>query len=323
VSRTVPLVLGLSAIVWSASSPDVAPAQEIPPSVESTTPNVVRVEAGGRTGFGFIVGFRQGRLLLATAYHTLTSPDVGEIQVCFAGPTRACAQGRIVHVGHPIGSQPELDLAILAAGYPDGLPWRPDVAAEARPGDPVWSIGRYNDWYVPETPGEVVGVDSTTRLVRYRGLDVAEGVSGAPILTPRGIVAMHVESDGDEARGIELSAIRQRVEGPVSGTWVLVRRASCDSASRGAGQLAGRTVLLSLDGHRPGPGLETASVLHCLGATVRVSPVWTGDPWPGNRVVYRSDDLRLARTLQNVLAPYARLDSELGSPAADAEVWIR
>ncbi|MGQ0713988.1 MAG: hypothetical protein ACT4PJ_09675 [Gemmatimonadaceae bacterium] len=42
---------------------------------------------------------------------------------------------------------------------------------------------------------------------------MAEGVSGAPIVSRKGIVAMHVESvgEGGETRGVDIDAIRSRV----------------------------------------------------------------------------------------------------------------
>lgn len=61
----------------------------------------------------------------------------------------------------------------------------------------------------------------------------------------------------------------------------------------------------------------------CLrGTRVQPVPIWEGEAGPGSRIRYRSGSLRPARALQSILAPYAPLETELGDPAADLEVWI-
>lgn len=52
-------------------------------------------------------------------------------------------------------------------------------------------------------------------------------------------------------------------------------------------------------------------------------PLWEASGWPGERVVYRSGDVRFVRSLQSVLASFGRLNTMLGQPDGDAELWIR
>jgi len=189
----------------------------------------------------------------------------------------------------------------------------------------VRSIGRGEEWYIPDRPGRVAGIDRAQRLVRYTGLEVAEGVSGAPIVSERGIIAMHVESLGENegARGIELAAIRERLEGQVRGQWALVPRADCEALAMHRAVLAQRAITLHFDATAPASALQATARLHCLGARVILVPDGDAQRDAASGITYRSGDVRLMRTLQTVLASFGRLDGRIGQPAGDAEVRIR
>lgn len=317
-------VLAPAAMLALAPAPGGATAQDGGALASSLTSNVARIEAGDRTGFGFVVGLHGRDLVLATARHTLDGPGGDAPRVCFALRSESCVRGAIFHIADAIGTLPALDLAFLTVPYPEGLAWQPDAdGGEARKGEAVWSIGRANEWYIPERGGRVTGIDPSTRLVSYAGLEVAEGVSGAPIVTGRGIVALHVESTGDESRGISLAAVRERLEAQARVPWLLVPRADCTSLAVHRTTLADRPVALHFDPAAPAAALQAAARLSCLGADVRLVPVWQAARWEGNGITYRTNDVRLMRTVQVVLAPLGRLDATLGQPVGGIDLWIR
>jgi hypothetical protein len=293
--------------------------------VEALVPNVAHVRAGDRTGFGFIVGLGDGQLVIATALHTLEGEGGDAPTICFPHRGETCSSGSILYIADAIGGLPALDLVFLTVPYPHGLSWRPDVMAEsARLGVTVWSVGRGREWFVPEEPGTVTGMDRPKQLVMYKGLSVAEGVSGAPIVSDEGIVSMHVQSLGDDgAQGIELSAIRERLVDHARGRWILVPRADCQQFSMHRAALGGSAITLHFDADVFDAAMQATARLHCLGMRVTLRPVWDRGEWPGDRIIYRSGDVRLMRSLQSVLASFGRLDAVLGQPAGAGEVWIR
>lgn len=294
--------------------------------IASYSPNTVRVEAGGRTGFGFIVGLRGRHVLIATAFHTLDHSDGDGPHVCFAAAgTPSCMNGERIHVADAVGDLPALDLAILAVPYPDGLAWRADALPLERPdsGAPVWFIGRAREWYIPGEPGRFVEYQDAQGLVRYAGLGVAGGVSGAPILTAAGMIAMHVQSEGDggDGYGVAIEAIRTRVERFAGGTWLLVPVADCSVNAAEREALAGRTVAVHIDPARVAPALDAMARLHCAGARALLRPHWEG-AWPRNEVSYPPGELRTARAVQALLAGVTRLEARLGEKD-QLEVWVR
>jgi hypothetical protein len=296
------------------------------PELSSLKGNVARIDAGSRTGFGFIVGLADYDLLIATAWHTLQDLTSDTVTVCFPQRDELCGPGIVAYVADAIGSQPAIDLAIVRTPYPAGLVWRPDaLGGRPRLGDPVWFIGRSREWYVPREPGRVTAFDAAKQLLSYTGLEVAEGVSGAPILSPNGIVAMHVESvgAGGEARGVDVQAIHHRVVEGLRARWLLVPRGQCDKQSPHALVLAGRNIVVHLDRAQPEAGLHAIAQLNCLGATALPRPIGSNESWPGNRITYASGELRLARTVQSLLTSLARMDTRLGNAEGGLEIWVR
>jgi hypothetical protein len=324
-SRSAPIRFRRSGPVGRSSS-TAGRAQDAPARdfVASLKGNVVRVVAGGETGFGFIVGLGAGKLLIATAEHTLAGGDASP-RICFLDHPEPCPTGSVVYVDDPVPGQPDLDLALIEVAYPAGLVWRPDVmATDPTAGQPVWFIGRDQDWYIPDAPGRIVAREDTG-TVRYAGLALAQGVSGAPIVTEAGIVAMHTDSEGEagQAWGVALDEIRMRVVQRLRGTWALVPRGRCEAQGAYRGVLAGRWFTVHFDGSRPQAALDAMARLRCLGAGTLPRPAWSAAAWTGDGIVYGSGDLRTARTLQAVLAPLGRFDTHLGQPEGEAELWIR
>lgn len=290
----------------------------------SARANVVRVIAGATDGFGFIVGLGERKLLIATAEHTLQADDAAP-RVCFLDRGEPCPVGRVVYVDDPVAGQPDLDLALVEVEYPEDLAWRPDLMAQPpEAGEPAWFIGRDAEWYIPAEPGRIVAADPAGQVVEYAGLPVAEGVSGAPILVPAGIAAMHVESAGGNgpARGVALAAVRDRVVDRLRRQWVLVPRAQCRQQDAHREVLAGRRIVVSFPWSRAAPAMDAMARLRCLGALTLPRPLWGAETRTDPGITYRGGDLRTARTLQTVLAPLGRLDARLGEPRGDAELWL-
>jgi hypothetical protein len=291
--------------------------------LQSARANVVRVVVGSNTGFGFIVGLGERSLLIATAEHTLEGTD-GPPLVCFLETPGPCAEGTAYPDDPRAAGDLDLDLALIDVPYPERLAWRPDVMGRVpAAGEPAWFIGRNETWFIPAAPGRIVASDPARGDLTYTALPVAAGVSGAPILVPSGIVAMHRESSGDDegSRGILLSLIRNRVEERLGRQWILVPRATCgrDAASS---VLANRWVVVRFPWHRAAAALDAMARLRCLGALTLPAPRW--ERTEGQReIVYRSGDLRSARYLQSVLAPLGRIETRSGEPeGAELEIIL-
>ena len=322
--RTAMMVAGCLATVGAA--PVAAQAPGTAAFAESLVANVVRIQAGGSSGFGFIVGLGPRQVIIATALHTLTGSDGAAPEVCLPPRGDSCTSATLLYIADAVGDLPALDLAFLTIPYPDGLAWRPDaMATRSAPGTAVRSIGRGRTWHVPEESGRIVPGAAPDGFVHYAGVSLAEGVSGAPIVSDDGIVALHVQSAGDEdgAQGIDIQVIRERLTTQARGRWALVPRGECDALATHRQALGGRTVTLHFDGGAPERALDATARLHCLGARVLLRPTWEASGWPGERVVYRSGDVRFVRSLQSVLASFGRLNTILGQPDGDAELWIR
>lgn len=321
-SRTAALALVLAILPAGPGA-----AQRATGILDDVRQNTVRVEAGGQLGFGFIVGLRGSELLIATAWHTLNGPAGAQPDVCFVHRPDECVTGSVAYIADAVGAEPALDLAIVAAEPPPGLRWRPDVAARsARPGALVRFIGRSREWYVPAEPGVLGEAVPARRLLRYSGLPVARGVSGAPILSDDGIVAMHVESEGEgePGLGVELAAIRERVQDHLRASWILRPRSSCEGVAEPQRRtLEARRIAVFVDPSRPDAALSAISRLRCGGAEV-MPVIQARGGWPGDRVTYGPGELALVRAIQAVLAPVGRLETRLDqTERGDAEVWIR
>lgn len=323
------MTVSLLLMPGAASGQDGASTGDAADYVASIRPNVVFLRAGPMTGFGFVVGLAERSFLVATARHTVERDGhiMREPTVCFLDQAPPCGTGELRYLADAVDEErPELDLAVVRVPYPDDAPpWRPDVQG-GRPdeGMPVRVIGRAREWYVPPEPGRVADPEEPGSTVAYRGLSVAAGVSGAPVVTASGIVAMHVESAGDDgvSRGVSIAAIRDRVQEQMRGEWVLVPRAECEEAGAARSSVAGRRIAIHFQWRESDAALASAATLHCIGARVDLRPVWRDASWAGDGIEYGSGDLALARSLQATLLDHGRLDTRLGDPSHDVEIWI-
>ena len=305
------------------ASPQTAGSE--PQYVASLRPNTVAIEAEGRLGFGFVVGVGIHEMIVATARHTIQPPGglpAREANVCFDGP--GCFPGELVYLADPVGSEPGLDLAFLSVPYVEMLEWRPDAFGDTPSiGSPVWVIGRAQEWYVPQSPGELVAIAPDSSLVHYERLEVASGVSGAPVVSADGIIALHTLSSGALASGVQIAQVRSRFDDLDGVAWILVPRPACEDRSSERGVLEGRPITVRFDPTRPEAALEAMARLNCVGALAYPRPVWPTDPWPEDGVAYAGGDLRAARAIQSLLAPLGRLDARLEETEVGLEVRIR
>lgn len=318
-------LLSVVSVALSLALPRVCAGQAdtVQSQLSSMKGNVVRVIAENASGFGFVVGIDDRKLLIATAEHTVATDS--EPQICILDQSEPCTTGAVIYVDDPVPGEPDLDLAVVELEFPAWITWRPDLQApEPVAGDSVWFIGRDIDWYIPPTPGRVVA-PADNEHVSYLGLPVASGVSGAPIVSRHGIVAMHVRSDGANgaAHGIALREIKRRVEGRLAKRWVLVPQADCSQHASQVPVLSGRAFTVHFDWARPSAGLGAIALLQCFGTWAQPQPVWRSEEWLHEGIVYASGDLRTARALQTILTSVGRLDTELGEPRGDGELWIR
>lgn len=292
--------------------------------IGSLRPNVVRVEGVAAAGFGFIVGLEHRGLLIATAWHTVRQDADSTPTICFLPEMAGCVRGEVIYVDDPVDATSRgLDLAVIRVAYPEGLRWRPDVeGALPRPDAAVSFIGRGGDWYIPSVTGRAADLDITTGLLRYRGLPVAAGVSGAPVIADDGIVAMHVSSDGEFGRGVPIADIAHRLRERMRARWALVPPDRCMDRGRGTSEFLGITVKVYFPWNRLDRALPAIARLHCLGVAPRAVPVWELGELEAEGVRYPSGGLRMARMLQGALADIAPLDARRGS-GAGVEVWIR
>ena len=158
--------------------------------------NVVRVIARwtdgtpDKSGFGFIVGERAGLFYIVTADHVVRNQNLiaATPAITFFQDQGNEYQGALLttHLMQSAG-----DVAVIRVQAPSGLSWqtaaRSGVAAER--GDDVRFIGVQGQWLVPFKPGAVNSVDPSG-TIRFEGLAIRTGTSGAPLVGDKGILGM-------------------------------------------------------------------------------------------------------------------------------------
>jgi hypothetical protein len=182
--------------------------------------NVVAIATYGRTGevswsergFGFLVGRSGGTSVIVTAGHILRGRAPGpsytdSVRVRFLDDLSGIGlKGRVLPVRIE-GS----DLGVLDVQRHDPMKWTPDCLGarlDHRPGVGALFIGRQGGWYVPSSPGSINNL-SAEDLMGIDGLDILPGCSGAPLISPTGVVGMIVSDSPDGAQAIPIDRIRQ------------------------------------------------------------------------------------------------------------------
>ncbi len=175
--------------------------------LEELKSNVVKV-SGAENGFGFIIGENKDRLYLATAAHVIlgkyfdTNPPA--IGVEFYSDRR-------IYNATMISFFEDYDLALLEAPFPVGSDWEINcVDFNASIYEDVRFIGRNEDWVI-SLPGQINRINVGNLYADIIGIQ--PGCSGAPLINGDGIIGLIIEQDGVQARAIDLSTVRQVING--------------------------------------------------------------------------------------------------------------
>jgi Trypsin-like peptidase domain/PAN domain len=163
--------------------------------------NVVRVTSRWtngtpqRSGFGFLVGERNGLLYIVTADHVVRDDNlaVGVPGITFYYDQGKEYQGDVLDT-HLLKSAG--DVAVVRIQPPPGLSWRQDALANAPAvrGDDLWFVGLQGAWYVTVRPGAISSIEPGGEI-RFEGLAIRPGTSGAPLIGKSGILGMIVKDD--------------------------------------------------------------------------------------------------------------------------------
>ena len=217
------LLVFLSAVVFSLSFWIQLQAESTGRDVaEQLKPNVVQltVKFGDKTshGFGFVVGERSGNLYVVTAKHVVRVDEPGvETEVCAQFYER---RGKFIKTNLLHLSVTEVDLALLEVPKPfKEYTWKALCYADLKKGDPVWFVGRNQEWFVPIEPGYVQEQPFLGRFY-VEGLNVMPGSSGAPLISEEGIVGMIIEG-GEDVIALSIDTVRQVVEDKWNYPWGL------------------------------------------------------------------------------------------------------
>jgi Trypsin-like peptidase domain len=184
--------------------------------------NVVRIavergEGGSDEGFGFIVGQRANTVFIVTANHVVRGKGPGPESLLRKVTIEYFQDRGNVYKATLLGtSDPNLDVAVLQAGFPQGLtPWvKPALGSlsDVNRGTPVWFIGRAKEWYTPVTSGRINEVTPDLRII-VENLNVQPGTSGAPLIARSGVIGMVVEdAPGAESHAVSIDSIKRAFE---------------------------------------------------------------------------------------------------------------
>jgi hypothetical protein len=200
----------------------------------SLRPNVVRIAAtidkdkGPQTGFGFIVGQQQNRLVIVTADHVVRGDVPGAEDkaplITFFVNQGSQVRGTLEAVGLPQGQG---DLAVILVENPGFSTFVTDAVDMKIPdqGRPVWVIGRAEGWNVRASRGKVAGFDPTSRRIQVEGLPPPTGTlagsSGGPLVSSQGIVGMVVDETQLYIEATPIDAIKEQVQRIWHYTWQL------------------------------------------------------------------------------------------------------
>lgn len=220
-ARALGLTLAIVAIVpgaaQAAGPAPTPPVQTTAPPAQTAAPatgrqaavefqrNVVRIiprlpdGQDGPSGFGIVIGERDGRLFIATPDHVVrgtdeltATPDV----VFHAEQGRRLPAQRLEGLRIPAAQG---DLAVVEIAKPAFF--RPATIGFAAPAAvpdaaPIWNIGRTERWLIPTSPGGYQGIDVQTNHLMVEDLPTPPGSSGGAVLTERALLGMTLRDSG-------------------------------------------------------------------------------------------------------------------------------
>jgi len=183
--------------------------------------NVVKITAaiggdvGPQSGFGFIVGEQENRIIVVTADHVVRGDSAGAEDkaplISFFLNQGYQVRGALEGVGLP---KDRGDLAVILVENPGFATFVTDAIDSTRPERklPVWVVGRAGGWNIPVSPGAVAGVDPFTQRIQVENLSAGVGSSGGPLISSKGIVGMIVDDAGLYTEATPIAAIQTQVQ---------------------------------------------------------------------------------------------------------------
>lgn len=171
-------------------------------ATDAVADNVVRVISrwtdgtSERDGFGFVVGERAGLVYIVAADHVVRNDNMvpATPAIVFHQDPGKEYQGDLLatHLDKFAG-----DLAVIRIQPPAGFSWQPAARSKDPPvrGDDVRFIGLEGKWFVPFKPGAINSV-APNGTIRFEGLAIRTGTSGAPLVGQKGILGMII-TDND------------------------------------------------------------------------------------------------------------------------------
>ncbi|WP_316233784.1 PAN domain-containing protein [Bradyrhizobium sp. SZCCHNPS2010] len=158
-----------------------------------------------RSGFGFVVGVRDGNVYIVTADHVVRNDNLmpGTPAIVYYEDQGKEYQGYLLNT---YLVQSAGDVAVIRVQTPAGFSWQRAVLStvKAERGDDARYVGAQGKWIVPARPGAVNGVDPSG-TIRFEGLVILAGTSGGPLVGNKGILGMVVSEDAyGEATPIEV-----------------------------------------------------------------------------------------------------------------------
>lgn len=227
--KKAPLLLRWYITIFIATIVGTAFAQPVAISefANATGDNVVRIESSwgqgaSTSGFGYIVGTAERRMTVATARHVLATMVNGEFQV--AKKIEIITRKGERHVGENVGlvnvNDPNgIDLGFIEFTSNASVLFTSPVVALMHPaaGEEVWLQGAKGEVKLTPTAGRVSAMTAT--LVRVSALGGVAGVSGAPVLSSRGVVGLYL--GGDPTANVLQIGVIQRYATSLRRTWTL------------------------------------------------------------------------------------------------------
>lgn len=198
-------------------------AQNICTICEGLKKNVVIIQTkfndgSDENGFGIITGEESDKLYIATAKHVIYDLD-GNGFISQAKKPRSVS---ISFFPRPNRTHParllllpdtSLDITLLEVKKPRNHSWDKDFYSNAvQRGTRVWFIGRDRDWYIPT--GSFVGSVNQISARNEILIDITSvrpGTSGAPLISPDGIVGLIFADAASGARAYPIEKVRKLV----------------------------------------------------------------------------------------------------------------
>ncbi len=165
------------------------------------------------SGFGFVVGKRQGTLYVATAKHVVMQIEES-IPATSVTATFYHARGKPIPIKDVTVlniKRDDLDLALLEIRKPIGFKLKSSYfsSRKVKRGDDVWFIGREGKWRVPAREGRVSENPKSDGKINFEISTVKSGTSGAPLVTENGIVGLIIKDHQYDAIAISLEIIEE------------------------------------------------------------------------------------------------------------------